>query len=1160
MRLIKRITAKTVTIATVLALFTALIFGAFSFRLFAFADDEEVEDTKEYTATSMNISNPNFSDTSGSYKPTASPSSWTGNSVGGGNGGSSIIAGVVDLTSTSYHSEDCGNEGLHLDQYPEYSSPNVIPQTIFGSDPYGGDKKTLIVNTKENEEVAYAFASSDMTFSPNSFYRVSAWVKTGNFAEGTGATIKLTGLGENCAFININTVKNLETAENGVPKLTKANNYGWVQYTFYVRTSASMSKTVKLSLGIGDAVSADEKGELPILPRTAHGYAFFDSVAAHRISSYQFAFETNRFKPTDRENVYMNGNDTAMVLDLYEPKFLTTTVGDEEVEIGTFSNATTLGSNSYWNPNVSYYDNKDDDEDIPYVKSASADIYDTANIVDLKDDDVHFTKNPWAPLGRAEFAADNKYFKGGSNGNVLRISANNGPATRGVASPDVTVERFKFYRMSVWIKGDGVTGGDGISVLIKGQNNVPTNKYVLHVPHTLLSGDASDTAHYGWKEHAFYIQGSSLSDLTLHFEFWLGSPTSPSEGIALFDNVTFTELTQSEFNELSGADGGAITTLDPSSSDTGVTNGNFITLGSYDDIEFPLPVSDWTYYDASNVGTNGFSTKEVDTENVIHGMIPADHNTFEKISGSGALTRITDPSSFALAPRYNALLLSSSTPTAVCYRSSSITAAVDKGYKLTVDMAVDGVSSGSYGAALVLKTTGGSVLSTIEGIKSTGNAYKPFTFYINAPLSEKTVYVEVWLGLNDRVNNKQKLSDGNVYVKQVAMTEWVAESGTVADEYASILEDYKVAISSPSRLANLDYGVVSFTSPSLDYYDAYTYQSTEGLGIPYNWSVTSANSSGYIAGLFDNEHRKEWKPYPEFDSKDQTGRMLYIYNTVNNRTIYTYGENLALVSNTYYRLDVTLKVKVSDEIRKNKTAIGAGINLTGTVNSSFENIKDTTTLISSSNEASRDYETFKTYTFYISTGASGGNVGLNISFGGDNWKSYITGKLIISDVSLTSMTQSAYEESTANLTSQEKKVELSKAASNDDDNDVEKAPSEVAWWLIPTLIFSICLIAAIAIIIVIRVRDHLKKKKKSTYTSEYDRAEIAKRLDRLASGADDMLQEEEPEEKYFDTDDGEAAPTVEPSEEGESDESDEAKTEEKPAKSEKKAPADDLDD
>ncbi|MDE7464208.1 MAG: hypothetical protein K2M48_04170, partial [Clostridiales bacterium] len=836
MRLIKRITKKTVAVALIFALSVALLFGAFTLPLFARADDnDDVEDTKEFAATSLGISNPNFSDSSGSYDPTASATSWTGAALGNGNVGGGVIAGVIDLTSSNYLTETCGNKNLHLDQYAEYKDDNVIPKTIFGSEQYGGDKKTLFINTKKDVSVAYAYTSSDMTFEANSFYRVSAWVKTGDFAAGTGATIKLTGLGENCAFVNISTFNKA------------VNNYGWVQYKFYVRTSASVSKTVKLSLGIGDVVSSDENSELPVLPSSAHGYAMFDTVAADRISAYDFAFETGAFTATERENVYMNGNKTAMVLDLYEPQYLTTVDGEETVEIGTFSNAT-LGVNGYWNPNVSYNDNAEDDDNISYVPSAAVDIYNSALRVDLNDKNEKLSKSPWAPLGTAEYETENAFFNGGYNGNILRISANNGAAPRGVASTDVTIERFKFYRMSVWVKGDGVTSGDGISVLIKGENNVPSDKYVLHSAHTSLSGDSSDEAHYGWKEQVFYIQGSSLSDCTVHFEFWLGSPSNPSEGIAMFDNVTFTELSREDYNTFSGADGGAVITLDPASSETGVTNGNFITLGEYDEIEFPMPVSDWSFYDASNVGTNGFSRNEVNTDNAVHGMIPADAETFDAILASGKLAGISCPSSFALPPKYNAvLLLSSSTETAFCYRSSAITAAIDKAYKLNVEMAVDGVSADGYGASLVLKTTDGNVVSTIENITTTNNKFETFTFYIDAPLSEKTLYVEIWLGLNDRKDNKQKLSDGNVYVKQVEMAEWTADEGSVSDEFNSLLEKYNAAVSSKSDLAKLKdesgarYGIISFNTFSIDYFDAYTYNMTEGLGtLPYGWSISGS--------------------------------------------------------------------------------------------------------------------------------------------------------------------------------------------------------------------------------------------------------------------------------------------------------------------------------
>ncbi len=1102
MRTIKRITDKLITFSVIAALVAALMCGALSF-LFSgrVSADDEKTDTVEFAPATLELTNTQFTETSGSYP--ASPTGWTASGTG------SVKAGVIDLTASNYvnpdsNSTDGPNKAFELSQYPEYGNDTLIPRTPFGTDAFADtDAKTLLVNTMPGDNVTatYAYSSSDMTFEADSFYRVSVWVKTGNFAADTGATVKLTGLGENCAFYNINTVKDLNT-DNGIPLLTAQNNYGWVKYTFYVRTAPSESATVKLSLGIGDAVTNGDEDPTDLMPSPAHGYAFFDTVTAERISAYDYAFETSPFAPSAvRDNVRLNTTGTSMALDLYNLDYLTANNGTDTVEIGTFSDNFELWTNAEYT---------DDDDEPIYSGQASAHIYNSYATVDIKDNDFGLTSNPWAPLGVAEDSqrTSNSGF-GGTNGNILMINSvyTNGEfkqGARGVASPDVTIKQHRYYRFGVWVKADGkdgaISGGNGVSIAVKGQANDTANNNKLDSRYNNLTGDDEDKAHYGWKEQVIYIVGSSLSDLSVHFELWLGTPDSQSAGIAMFDNVTFTELSYSDYEAMSAADGGNVLTLDAGAADTGVTNGNFILIGDYDEFKYPLPAADWSYHTPSDVGTAGFSRDEVNTDNAVYGIVPANREAFDKLADRGEIpANIVNPAHFANAPLYNVLVLSSSTKTAFCYQTSAITIPADQATKIDVTMAVDRVTDG-YGASLVLKSSDGAVVSTIENITSTNNNFKTFTFYIEAPLSEQSLTLEIWLGLNGRKNNTQKLSDGTVYVKEAACSEWTVDSDTsTTAEYAKKLDEFRKAAASPALLETLDFGVVSFSAPSLDFYDIYSYGKEGGFVTPYMWNKTTTNEST-ISGIFNSENLGNI--YDGFDKKDQTDSMLFIYNTEFAKTTYSYANTISLVANTYYRLDVTLKVHLTDEIRNDKAYEGANVSLTGTATETFENIKDTTTLVAQGDEASRDYETFKTFSFYISSGADGGDIGLSISFGGDGAKG-IRGILVVSDISLTSIPNTSYDEiaeSDSIDTDYVRAVALSEASDDSsDDNNTEATSNDIQWWIIPTVIFSVCLVAAIIIIVVMRIRDRIKKKKKTVYTSEYDRTRAFKDIEKLAN-------------------------------------------------------------
>ena len=626
---------------------------------------------------------------------------------------------------------------------------------------------------------------------------------------------------------------------------------------------------------------------------------------------------------------------------------------------------------------------------------------------------------------------------------------------------------------------------------------------------------------------------------------------------------------------MSAADGGHILSLDAGAESTGINNGTFDAVGDYDEFEFPLPPAEWTYHAPDTVTTLGFSANEVNTDDAVHGIIPTDSATFKSIYATGVLPGVKDPSTIANAATGNVLLLSSTTPTAFCYQSSTFTASTDKASTVSVVMAVNNVKNG-YGASLVLKTESGAVISTIENITDTHNDFKTFTFYLDAPLSDQTLMLEIWLGLNDRKNNTQKLSNGNVYVKSASFGEWTAPSDSTIDvEFQKVLDRYLAAAKNPAELRALDIGVYSFTKPSLNYYDAYTYNYFGGYGTLYGWNVSTASTANFVGGLLNTDNTKGLPIYEGFDKKDESGNILLINNTSPNRTTFTYSNPLQLVANEYYRLDITLKVRVDEASKNNDNIVGATLALTGKATEKFANIKDTTTLVSKNNEESRDYETFKTYTFFISTGDEGGELGLNISFGGDSATSYIQGQLIVADVKLGSINNTAYETAKADLDEDyQKAVEFSTASDKTDETDEEKTPREIAWWIIPTVIFSAALLAVIVLIVVVRIRDRVKRKKKTTYSSEYDRSSVIKDLDRLAKGdekdkksdkADDLSDDEpatsDEAEEHEATEEKEEATT----EEAKADES-EAKAEpekdepKKGVKPEEKTSADDLND
>ena len=107
MRIIKRITDKTIAATIAVVLVLALIIAAFPV---VFNRGSAAEDTKEFAPSSLELANTQFSESSGSYP--ASPTGWTGaHAVGSGN----VVSGVIDLSDSAYFGENSGNKEFKLD-------------------------------------------------------------------------------------------------------------------------------------------------------------------------------------------------------------------------------------------------------------------------------------------------------------------------------------------------------------------------------------------------------------------------------------------------------------------------------------------------------------------------------------------------------------------------------------------------------------------------------------------------------------------------------------------------------------------------------------------------------------------------------------------------------------------------------------------------------------------------------------------------------------------------------------------------------------------------------------------------------------------------------------------------------------------------------------
>lgn len=1031
----------------------------------------------EPAASQLSLANTQFGDSSGSYP--ASPSSWTGSDLTGAEG--NTVSGVISLVATNYNSANKDSDGNYEDKfkltrYPEYATRAQLPETPFGSGEYvNTNKNVLMINTADSK-TAYAYTSASMSFAAGAYYRVSAYVKTGNFPSDQGASIKLKGFAEDVAFRNINTVRNLQKDEKGVPILNKDNMYGFKKYTFYVATARSESKEVTLSLGVGDYLSDQTNENYYYYP--AKGYAFFDNVVAEQIPANTYFLDKETydndshkdkdyylFKDFNENLTYLNDNPNtfAAKYDLGS--------GDGN-DIGSFER----GLNGW---------TRISDLEGLTAKGLISDVYNTRGSFD-EDNAFGFEKEYISPIGDRE-----------NNSKILVIASKKEKVAAGFRSPKYKILRNTYYRLSFYANTENVSGGAGATAVVRGTNGVADSDNKLVSLCTGITGDPANTLGYGWKQYAFYVRGSYLNDYEISLELWLGQPDSLSSGIAMFDEIKLEKITPAFYG--SNSVNGTVVTFDPTFDSTGITNGRFYEVGEYKDYAYPLAPASWTLVKPDSQSITGFATNAVaSADDAVSGVISTQSEHFDanRTSYNGA----TNPMPSTIN---NLLMISSSKDTAIGYRSSTVSITSKTRYTLTVDVIADRLKG--YGANLAL-LAGSDVIATIENIKTTGT----YTFYIEGGLADANVSLDIWLGFVDRKNNTEKLASGNLFVDKVAFQ--TLEDETVFKNKKAEYETLKTA-----NYKHFGYAVYSFDAMDMGAYDAY---SDSVIRTPYDFKLTENGSNTNVTyGIFDYTAlpaypagQNEIPAYFRNNAPINNG-ILYLRNSNPGYSTLSMRSSLTLAATSYYRLTIGVKVDLPEAMKTDGNVVGASIALANT-EQKFENIKDTVLRAANKDKDVIDREAFKTYTFYIKTGKDANSALLTFSLGASEFPNrYCIGRLYINDITLSTITNTEYEEILPYFDEKGEKYDSEFVKYNtttdfsegdeteddaSDDKTEEETPSdtsnEVSWWLVPSILFAIALVIAVVGTFVRRLLERRTDNKSVKVRNSYDRGATLRKL------------------------------------------------------------------
>lgn len=1008
------------------------------------------------TVEETSVTNGEFTDTSGS-DTLMTPSSWTG-AAAEGTSENGIISGTVDLSTAAF--DESALEELGLENEATIRTP-------FGSNSAdnkfaGSNANALFINS-DGSKVVYSYDSTSISLSANSYYEISAWVRTGSFGSDQGASIKISGMENDIIIEDIDTVayisehlsESVEDVQN-----SRDRDYGWVEYKFYIATSTMSAPSVTISLQLGSSISRNDGDSDEARPITdeSNGWVLFDHVTAKQYTYNTFMSRvedinnTKTFVDPSADRTYSVSDDgTALYYSENDSSFLSVAddgsilsegdAGYEDGIVGNFENNTakwTSAPQSYGNAKV------------------SVGAYNSVN----------------EDLG-IDFESDIPYSPDGETGNILMINSFDGnifrSASVGYKSVDFTIERRTNYRLSVWVKtvgdsiaGAAVSGMDYRGPLDEPNDHVNNGKGQLMVTATELGGDDANTMRYGWSEQVFYIRGSDYADYDISLELWLGmratsdASTVREAGIAMFDSVRIEEITYSEYS--SNSSSGTTVTFDADAESGTITNGNFADIES---IEYdangnaitPYTPADWTLMAAGEDETTGMSTSVYDEnyrDYVVSGTISSDMTSYNyKIPGTSN-SYITGSVSPALPTDMPANLLmikadadklpADKTGVAVGYRSTSFSASANTVQRIDITMRVEDI--GGYGANLVLKS-GDKEVATIQRITDTyrselsayaGTGYTTFSFYIQtgeSSLSE--LYVEIWLGMYDDDRNVSKLSTGTVYVSEVSMTQLntmttnddgteVADSASLSSErsaFATRLSEYKAAINAG---VVPDYACYSTYGSGIDSYNIYD----DGyLKTPYNWTQATVTSNAPTSedavsfGSYDMNTGADRSVLPENYTEEgaTADDSLVIKNKVAAYSRYTRDITYTLDGGSYYRLTVLMQVYIPTS-QPHSDYMGAYIGIDGT----DYGITD----ISGTSDDSGKL-VFREFSLYIHTDGTAPSdseseddsttdesttrtITLALGIGGEALTQRAVGTLIINDIELTAIDSATFDE------------------------------------------------------------------------------------------------------------------------------------------------------
>ncbi|GHU99970.1 hypothetical protein FACS1894211_06330 [Clostridia bacterium] len=674
--------------------------------------------------------------------------------------------------------------------------------------------------------------------------------------------------------------------------------------------------------------------------------------------------------------------------------------------------------------------------------------------------------------------------------NLLHIGhAEDKPGATGVRSRDIAIERFRFYRLSVWYR---TTEGGKVTFALTEQDAANANlRAVVGEKQTGLTADEETglpSMDY-WNQAEFYIKGSSVQTdgnaaRPVNLELWLGyggknDEASHSAGAAYFYGAELELLSPADYKARS--EGKTVVDLNTSDSPT-VANGNFRDYDYADDeYKFPLSATGWTYFagdDGAVVPNVQSRTFTYDGDKVARGILPTDNAFYRDLQsddsaktygsllpGNGDVT--TQPA--------NALMIYNKEKTAAGYASSAISVPSSSYAKIGVLVSHPaGPNDSDNGAAIALKRDG-KIVAEILNIK-TGNAWRHYSFLIAAGDGELSLEL---LLMNGQGSVEAKTADSLFSTDRPAS----GAAFFANAENASLTEDdYKNASDTAENRK------VDFKSN----FGLSGYNKDSALKVSYSFTGKAAIVNGAEqfsrtrAGVLDTSDMD--KPGDAgllpADKGNQTLNLkpaqdspyvLMIKNAAENGFKFVSDKSYDLNASSWYTVSVGVRTAgiPEDGTRDGvKTKYGAVIGLKGVEGAYFGGVRQ---------------DEYTVYTFYIQTGADAKPFNFELGLG-DPAKEHTwsTGWAFFDRIDVKPIDKTAYDKAAkdvkTNPTGNADKLILSFPGAADTTED-PKAKSFWDWYWLPSLLFALALVAVLVSAAFRHLIPSIKRRRKPRVTA-----------------------------------------------------------------------------